>query len=63
MDYWIEQFGGMANQAAHDGLNVVVCLCDQDPINYMSHYEFLHRGSLVTNEGLLRRVLREVEQL
>lgn len=63
MDYWKEQFGEMADRAAHDGLNLVICLCIQDPINYMTHYEFVHRGSLVTNEGLLRRVLREVEAL
>lgn len=62
-DYWMEQFGNLADKAAKDGINVVVCLAMHDPINFNSHWDYVHRGYALANEALVDRVRRHFRLL
>lgn len=55
-DYWMEQFRQLADRAEHDGLCIVVCASMHDPINKEAHWNYAHRGSTITNLGLLELV-------
>ena len=55
-EYWMEQFRQLADRAEHDGLCIVVCASMHDPINKEAHWNYAHRGSTITNLGLLELV-------
>jgi hypothetical protein len=62
-DYWLEQFGALADKAAKDGINVVVCLGMHDPINHNAHWDYVHRGYALANQGLIERVREDFRYL